>query len=164
MEAIAVFNAGQVQQYAAPDTLYEKPSNAFVAGFIGENNLIPAGRPDITPDTVRTTLPDGTPLLANNGDCSAETRRCQVSIRPEKLAIVQPEQRFDNQVTAGFITHHYVGDFIRYYFQLPGGGRVVVKMLNDAHAPRLSAGQVATLGWKAHDSFAFQSHAPGDTP
>ena len=38
---IAVFNDGVVQQCASPDDLYERPSNAFVADFIGENNLIP---------------------------------------------------------------------------------------------------------------------------
>src|SRR5690606_2707263 len=58
---IAVFNAGKVQQYATPSTLYEQPANAFVAGFIGENNLITAGRPVLEgSDVVATTLPDGT--------------------------------------------------------------------------------------------------------
>jgi len=32
---IAVMNAGQIQQIAAPMTLYEAPANVFVAGFIG---------------------------------------------------------------------------------------------------------------------------------
>ena len=37
---IAVFNDGVIQQLAAPDTLYERPDNAFVAQFIGENNKL----------------------------------------------------------------------------------------------------------------------------
>ena len=37
---IAVFNDGIVQQLASPADLYEKPTNAFVAGFIGENNQL----------------------------------------------------------------------------------------------------------------------------
>ncbi len=37
-DRIAVFNDGVIQQLAAPATLYEKPENAFVAQFIGENN------------------------------------------------------------------------------------------------------------------------------
>ncbi len=32
---IAVMHAGQIQQYADPQTTYEKPSNLFVAGFMG---------------------------------------------------------------------------------------------------------------------------------
>ena len=37
---IAVFNDGVIQQLAAPTDLYEKPENAFVAQFIGENNRL----------------------------------------------------------------------------------------------------------------------------
>ena len=37
---IAVFDDGAVQQLSTPDILYEKPENAFVAQFIGENNKI----------------------------------------------------------------------------------------------------------------------------
>ncbi|MEC9127513.1 MAG: ABC transporter ATP-binding protein, partial [Pseudomonadota bacterium] len=37
---IAVFNDGVIQQLATPDDLYERPKNAFVAQFIGENNTL----------------------------------------------------------------------------------------------------------------------------
>ena len=35
---IAVFDDGIIQQCDPPPVLYEEPNNAFVAGFIGENN------------------------------------------------------------------------------------------------------------------------------
>jgi len=37
---IAVFNEGKILQISSPEILYEKPENAFVAQFIGENNQI----------------------------------------------------------------------------------------------------------------------------
>ncbi|MBE9554440.1 MAG: ABC transporter ATP-binding protein, partial [Proteobacteria bacterium] len=37
---IAVFDDGIVQQLSTPDALYERPENAFVAQFIGENNRL----------------------------------------------------------------------------------------------------------------------------
>ena len=37
-DRIAVFNDGKIQQLATPEDLYERPENAFVAQFIGENN------------------------------------------------------------------------------------------------------------------------------
>ena len=37
---IAVFNDGVIQQLATPADLYERPQNAFVAQFIGENNRL----------------------------------------------------------------------------------------------------------------------------
>src|SRR5690606_27971674 len=67
-DRIAVFNHGVVQQFAAPDELYERPANAFVASFIGENNLIRGmgvanGSSDVT-----ITLEHGGTLRAAHGD------------------------------------------------------------------------------------------------
>ena len=39
-DRVAVFNDGVVQQLASPADLYERPENAFVAQFIGENNKL----------------------------------------------------------------------------------------------------------------------------
>jgi putative spermidine/putrescine transport system ATP-binding protein len=39
-DRVAVFYQGRIQQIDTPDRLYEHPDNAFVAKFIGENNII----------------------------------------------------------------------------------------------------------------------------
>lgn len=39
-DKIAVMTDGAVQQYGAPKSIYDEPSNAFVADFIGESNII----------------------------------------------------------------------------------------------------------------------------
>ena len=51
-ERIVVMNRGRIQQVAPPLEVYERPANAFVAGFIGTPpmNLFPPG----TLDAVRT--------------------------------------------------------------------------------------------------------------
>jgi putative spermidine/putrescine transport system ATP-binding protein len=38
---IAIFEAGKLQQVAAPRTVYERPANRFVAEFLGDINLLP---------------------------------------------------------------------------------------------------------------------------
>ena len=38
-DRVAVFNKGRVEQLATPVELYERPSSAFVAGFVGTSNL-----------------------------------------------------------------------------------------------------------------------------
>ena len=42
-DRIAVMLDGHVEQLADPDTIYERPASAFVAGFIGQQQLL-AGR------------------------------------------------------------------------------------------------------------------------
>ena len=41
-DRIAVMSGGHIQQIAAPRDLYDNPANSFVAGFIGESNLLDA--------------------------------------------------------------------------------------------------------------------------
>ena len=40
-DRIAVMLDGHIEQLADPDTVYDQPSSAFVAGFIGQNNFFP---------------------------------------------------------------------------------------------------------------------------
>lgn len=152
---IAVFNEGVVQQYASPSELYERPANAFVANFIGENNLIPATSFHIEGDQASARLADGSRLHMRNGDCTAGDAHCIVSIRPEKLSLRPPGGQH-NQITARFVARHYVGDFIRYYFELADQTQVIAKVLNDTQAPQFQPGETATLSWAAQDCFAFR--------
>ena len=40
-DRVAIMNAGRIEQLDTPETLYRKPANAFVARFVGFENLIP---------------------------------------------------------------------------------------------------------------------------
>ncbi|MFO1269185.1 MAG: ABC transporter ATP-binding protein [Rubrivivax sp.] len=39
-DRVAVFNHGRIEQLGAPAELYDRPSGAFVAGFVGDNNVV----------------------------------------------------------------------------------------------------------------------------
>lgn len=169
-DRIAVFNHGVVQQYAAPDALYEQPANAFVAGFIGENNLMHGQGVAQSDGTVKVTLSDARVLRAAHGNFRDKAGACLLSVRPEKLNISTvdtPPPPDSNLLRARFVAQHYVGDFIRYYFELADGTRIVVKTMNDDRAPTLAEGQITDLHWSAQHSFAFHpqpSAVQGDTP
>src|SRR4029450_4990052 len=52
-DRIALFNHGRIEQIASPQTLYDSPANPFVAGFLGDNNMLSGARePD--PGQLRT--------------------------------------------------------------------------------------------------------------
>ena len=40
-DRIAIMNHGRLLQFGTPREIYEKPADAFVAGFIGVSNLLP---------------------------------------------------------------------------------------------------------------------------
>ena len=54
-DRIAVMLDGHVEQLADPDTVYDQPASAFVAGFIGQQQLLPGHRRRATGTSSRAT-------------------------------------------------------------------------------------------------------------
>lgn len=55
-DRIAVFNDGLIKQVGAPAEIYERPGNAFVAGFVGVSNLLERGGKRFTVRPEKITL------------------------------------------------------------------------------------------------------------
>jgi putative spermidine/putrescine transport system ATP-binding protein len=156
-DRVVVFNGGVVQQCAPPNVLYEQPANAFVADFIGENNMIGGKIISVTDGQVRVALSSGGEVVTQAADITEIGSQCIVSVRPEKMFIKPSDHAYDNQIEARFLARHYVGDFIRYYFELADNSEITIKVLNDAAAPIFKDGQTAELIWQTQDCFAFKS-------
>ena len=156
-DRIAVFNDGVVQQCATPDELYEQPGNAFVADFIGENNMVPGSVTAVDDRTVRVSISGDQHVVTELADARDVGAPCIVSVRPEKIFLEKTGSNHDNEIKARFIVRHYVGDFIRYYFELEDGTEITVKLLNDLTAPKFQEGEFARLQWQRSDCFAFHT-------
>ena len=68
-DRIAVFEGGRVRQVADPRALYDRPADAFVAGFVGENNLLPGTIEAREEDDCRVRLACGPVVAAQAVDC-----------------------------------------------------------------------------------------------
>ena len=86
-DRIAVFNDGVVQQCAAPAELYERPANAFVAEFIGENNFIPGKVARFEGEKAVISVFGEGEMVAHRADCGGIGDDCLISVRPEKMFI-----------------------------------------------------------------------------
>jgi multiple sugar transport system ATP-binding protein len=93
---IAVMHRGEVQQFDEPQTVYDRPSNMFVAGFMGSPsmNFIPAELVDDGGKTaVAVKSAGGVERLAlYNGAASRSAgKQVVLGIRPEHLFRYSPE-------------------------------------------------------------------------
>ncbi|WP_181686009.1 ABC transporter ATP-binding protein [Halorhabdus salina] len=88
-DRIAVINGGELQQIAPPLTCYNKPSNRFVAGFIGSPSM------NFTPATVREgdLQADGYSLSYDTAAVEglASREAVEIGIRPEDIYLVENE-------------------------------------------------------------------------
>ena len=87
-DRVAVLRLGKLQQFASPNDLYDKPANAFVAGFIGSPAMNLVTLP-ITTDGVR--VGEGSTLELERDQLSlvheAGLDEVTIGIRPEALEI-----------------------------------------------------------------------------
>jgi multiple sugar transport system ATP-binding protein len=94
---IAVMHQGQVQQFDEPQTVYDRPANMFVAGFMGSPamNFIPAevgtdtdGKPAVS---IKTAGASTTMLALHEGVSRISTRNVILGVRPEHIFRYSPE-------------------------------------------------------------------------
>jgi putative spermidine/putrescine transport system ATP-binding protein len=154
-DRIAVFNDGIVQQCASPDTLYERPENAFVADFIGENNHLQATVVAKHSEHVELLILNNISVKAKMADCPDIDAKCVLAVRPENIFFASQDVQLANKIDAQFITQLYVGDFIRYFFKLKDNTEIMVKLLNDHQAPTLKKGEMTCLTWSIEDGLAL---------
>ena len=80
-DLVVVMGEGRIRQAGSPVEIYRRPSDSFVAAFIGSTNLLPA-RLDVYK---QVSVPGGTlPSVQLPPDSPTAT----VSIRPEDIRIV----------------------------------------------------------------------------
>lgn len=85
-DTIVVMNQGYIQQIGTPEDIYNEPTNAFVADFIGDSNIIAS-----------TMIEDKlVNILGTNFPCVdtgfGRNKPVDVVIRPEDIDLVKPEE------------------------------------------------------------------------
>jgi spermidine/putrescine transport system ATP-binding protein len=83
-DRIAVMSEGWVEQIGSPTEIYHRPATPFVAGFIGEANLLPGTLEGHQGDVATVTVAGGTIAVP---DATAATGAVLVMVRPEKVQV-----------------------------------------------------------------------------
>ncbi|HTP99407.1 MAG TPA: ABC transporter ATP-binding protein [Casimicrobiaceae bacterium] len=150
-DRIAVFHRGRVQQLDVPEAIYERPANAFVARFIGENNRYD-GRLEAMDGGLCTVriAPDvcieGVPASA-----LAPGSAVTVSLRPERVQIGPAGHTIDRiagrHLTGTLREVIYLGDHVRARVALAGIDDLTVKRPIDETHRLPSIGAAVDLTW-----------------
>ena len=85
-DRIIVMNNGRIAQDGAPRDLYERPVDAFVAGFMGEANRVPGRLERLDGETDRVTVGGLVCTLPHRGLPAGSV---EVAIRPEAILIAR---------------------------------------------------------------------------
>ena len=148
-DRIAVMHRGRVEQIASPRALYEAPATAFVAGFIGNINLL-SGR------AAGSNVVDcGGAKLAATGEAPPGAA-VALALRPERIRL-EPTGVLDTVMPMTIAHVVYQGETVRYVLKSDAGFELQALELGEV---RFSAGARVRAGWAAADARLIQEERP----
>jgi spermidine/putrescine transport system ATP-binding protein len=151
-DRIAVMLDGRVEQLADPDTIYDHPATAFVAGFIGQQNFFDGTARDggktvegdgwtVTTSREATGVVDGRPALA--------------AVRPEAVSVGTERPASTANAVAGTLASvSHLGDVLQFVVITPGRKDIIARLPRPS-APRLDVGGDVWCSWSSDSAYVF---------
>jgi spermidine/putrescine transport system ATP-binding protein len=149
---IAIMLEGHIEQLGDPETVYERPVSAFVAGFIGRNNF---WRGIATDDGMIGE--DGTVFVCDRPEERVESgERALSAVRPESFTLSAVDPGLTANVLGGEVAGvSHFGDTLQYVVR--NKFRDVIVLLPRGKAPSLLPGDPVWCHWSAHDVYQFSA-------
>jgi spermidine/putrescine transport system ATP-binding protein len=145
-DRIGVMNKGRLVQVGTPEDIYQRPSNLFVAAFMGEINQIPVRRNG-----------NGTwEGLDLPGHFRAEAAASEghLVIRPELLRFVADRSQADNVVEGVLYNEYSLGS--RLHYQVRVGEKVLVVETSRREAQDGGTDRPVLVGWDVRDQLFLE--------
>jgi putative spermidine/putrescine transport system ATP-binding protein len=139
-DRLVVMDRGRVRQIGTAEDLYERPADAFVAGFVGRCNLIEGA----VEAEGAFRAASGVLLPCSTG--TARSRTGTIALRPERIAIAPGAA---GGVPARLAAVTYLGAQTEYHLDLDGLSLVSVQATPAEASPlkQLRPGEAVTLSW-----------------
>ncbi|MEO0352473.1 MAG: ABC transporter ATP-binding protein [Cyanobacteria bacterium P01_A01_bin.15] len=155
-DRIAVMKDGRIEQVGTPSEIYEHPTTAFVADFIGDTNLF-SGKVQQHPLTLITDRGLQVAIAAPDQTAPADltdNALANISVRPENIYLAaQTETKRPTQYEncyAGEVKHTlYTGPHIHCIIELTTGEQL--RVLQPNHM-KYQPGTLVYVSWSANDS------------
>lgn len=153
-DRIVVMNEGRVEQVGRADEIYESPQTEFVAGFIGESNIV-EGIVEAVSDEATFVRIGGATVRARTSQVNPG-QRVRLMVRPEKIFLSSdgPEAG----LTGTIATAVYFGESTQWKIVIGGGQEINVVEQNREpfHSAHDKVGQVVWLGWDVESAIILR--------
>ncbi len=125
-DRIAVMSNGKIEQLGEPRDIYDHPTTAFVADFIGDMNFFEGVVVESADGSFGVDVGEG--IVIRGRGVAATGEKVRLGIRPERLVAHAYAPREGANVAAGqVVTKIYLGDQLQLVAELANGVEVVVR-------------------------------------
>jgi len=153
-DRIAVMADGKIIQIGSPADVYLHPATPFVAGFLGETNLLPGTCCGLEGDHVVIRFRNGKlghAGIPRFGGRPAPGDAVLASIRPERIRILKPGQSADSLIEGTVVSCAFLGRHARYVIDADSQ-LLVVSTTDWSQTSALAPGTQVRLGWLSADA------------
>jgi spermidine/putrescine transport system ATP-binding protein len=119
-DRLAVMSNGRVEQIGTPSDVYEEPTTAYVADFLGVSNLMDAEAEGLDADSHAKVKLGEFELAAGQGDTDARGT-VKIVIRPERVRLEESGATGQNRVPGMVERVVYVGSIMQVIVHLAPG-------------------------------------------
>jgi spermidine/putrescine transport system ATP-binding protein len=146
---IAVMNGGRIEQLDTPEIVYGRPSSRFVAGFIGQANLLPA---------IVQSYHAGEAVLVLAGGESVRAAAPATMPGDPVLLVLRPEQATiaaegGDGLLARLRSFDFQGATCRYALARDDGQEIVVTVLPQHRVAGIAPDAPVRIGWNPSDAW-----------
>ena len=152
-DRIAVMDQGEIVQIGSPSDVYLHPDTSFVAGFLGETNLIPVTFQGIEGGQAVVHYDNGMPgraRMPRTGSLPKPGDAALVSLRPERIRVLSTGAPAEQTIDGALISHTFLGRHARSV--VAAIGQTLAVSSTDAPAAVLAENGSVHLGWNYDDA------------
>jgi spermidine/putrescine transport system ATP-binding protein len=179
-DRMAIMRDGRIEQLGTPEEVYETPRTRFVAGFVGDTNLIDATvetGSNVPRHCLHTTelgeiyhdtegqSHEGSVFLADHRPALAPGTPAVLSLRPERIAVRRDRPGYDdglNTICGVIEDLVYLGSRTHYRVRV-GSHLLLVWKQHRRYLPDyrpIAVGETVHLSWHSDDGYLFTEEAP----
>jgi len=157
-DRIAVLRNGKLEQIDAPEAVYERPVNPFVADFIGQMNLLAGAVASHADGCCMVAVADHAPLsipVADDAARPAIGAAVRVAVRQDRVRLQPASAGNGGAMPAIVLDSLYVGGVRLYLVELGDGQVVKARSAVDRASATLGRGDAVGVSWDSAHAHVF---------
>lgn len=152
-DRIAVMNSGRILQAGTPEEIYEKPSNRFVAAFIGHTNLLEARVIGFHSRERIAVECHGITIICRGTTGLSKGQKVTVAVRYERVGVTRSNN--EESSFSGCVTDRtYLGNAVRVVSRVNDQLTLTADIADTTHARDVVVGQTVKLSFAAESAVA----------
>jgi len=156
-DRVLVMDQGNIVESGTPAQIYQNPSSAFTADFIGHSNLFNAKVVNFSKEKMTVETDGGWQLRASIRQELSIGEEVLIVVKQERIKLEDLEEQRNNYLTSGNLFDarismvNFLGPTIHFICELEGG-IIQVRCANSPQLRALHPGQDVQLSWEQEDS------------